>query len=79
MVLKTVDYSKSAIYANGAAYISGSLNINVPAIGYTSPNTGVHKNLLLSYTPTSDTMTYIMLNFSLVILGKLMLRASLCP
>lgn len=59
VVLKTVDYSKSAIYANGAAYISGSLNINVPAISYTSPNTGVHKNLLLSYAPTSDTMTYI--------------------
>ena len=62
VVLKTVDYTKSAIYANGAAYISGSLNINVPALSYTSPNTGVHKNLTLSYAPTSDTMTYVTTN-----------------
>lgn len=61
VVLKTVDYSKSAIYANGAGagFISGPLNIGVPAISYTSPNTGVHKNMVLSYAPTSDTTTYV--------------------
>ncbi|TXI97909.1 MAG: hypothetical protein E6Q32_11025 [Neisseriales bacterium] len=63
VVLKAVDYSKSAIYANGygngVGAIDGSLNISVPAVSYTSSNTGVHKNLVLSYAPTSDTMTYV--------------------
>lgn len=59
VVLKAVDYSKSAINANGAGSINGLLNIRVPAISYTSSNTGVHKNLVLSYAPTSDTTTYV--------------------
>lgn len=59
VVLKTVDYSKSAIYTNGAGSVSGPLNIGVPAVSYTSPNTGVHKNMVLSYAPTSDTTTYV--------------------
>lgn len=62
VVLKAVDYSKSAIFSNGAGYISGALNINTPAISYTSPNTGVHKNQVLTYAPTADIATYLTAN-----------------